>query len=138
MTGEFYNRERHSDETLQEAGSLDQEYAYTRRLERLTTAATEFETAAIEAEVLWGNKGVAVRNEVVGICNRITAAYVAYFPGALRDARAGRDVSDDLDQQRRILFVTMDDPFGHEAMDTITRAIAAFRAFLFDQAKESK
>ena len=51
---EFSDRNLGPDETQMEKAALDEEHAYWKRMNHLTAAVLEFETAAVEAEVLWG------------------------------------------------------------------------------------
>lgn len=135
FASEFSDREIQPGETEIESRELNQEYAYQKRISQLITAVLKFEATAIEAEVLWGEETVDVRNEVIGLCNSLSKAYSAYFPNALRDARLGKDKHEDwVEAERRVLFVMMnDDEFGVEVKNVFSRAEKTFRKYLFGQ-----
>lgn len=134
FASEFSDREIQPGETEMEAHELDQEYAYQKRIAQLITAALKFEAAAIEAEVLWGDEAVNVKNEVIGLCNSLSKAYSVYFPNALRDARLGKDKHEDwVEAERQVLFVMVNDEFGVKVKDIFSRAEQTFRKYLFGQ-----
>jgi len=109
-------------------------------MNHLTAAVLEFETAAVEAEVLWGNEAVAARNNVNSLHNSLAKAYTAYFPGSIRDAKLEKDTHEDWGKaNRQVLFTPVgEDEFGTAAKETFEKAERTFRKYLLGNQKISK